>query len=65
MVLDAFWELSTERQMGMSIGPIPLSQAHAAADRLGLDNENHGAFIHAIREMDRLYLKHVNKKSEA
>jgi hypothetical protein len=66
VLLQTYWDLSTERQLGMSVGPIPLSRAHEACDRLGLDEENREWFIAAVRQMDREYLKKVNeKKSEA
>lgn len=51
---DAFWELSTERQIGMAEGPIPASAIHEEARGLSLD-EMHG-FRRVIRAMDAAYL---------
>ena len=47
----AFHELSTDRQIGMAVGPIPA----ASIDRHG----GCGLFRRVIRAMDRVYLAHV------
>ena len=53
----AFHELSTDRQIGMAVGPIPA----AAIDRHG-----GGAFFRrVIRAMDRVYLAHVRGDVDA
>lgn len=51
---DAFWELSTERQVGMSPGPIPGSaiRDYAASDQ----GYNAACFSQIIRSMDDFYL---------
>lgn len=64
LYLEQFWDLSTERQVGMAVGPIPLSRAYEAAARLGLDEDNTATLVRAVRELDREYLKHVNKAKE-
>lgn len=55
-----FWRLSTERQIGMGIGPIPAS----AIDRhtQGWLIEDADMFEHCIREMDRVYLVKENSR---
>lgn len=60
---DDFWSLSTERQIGFGIGPIPQS----AIDRhvAGWSGEDVEMFEHCIREMDRAYMKHQNQSEEA
>lgn len=47
----AFYELSTDRQIGMAVGPIPAAS---------IDRHGGGAlFRRVIRAMDRVYLAHV------
>lgn len=54
-VWESFWELSTERQIGMSAGPIPVSKIiEHAKTRSGVPSE---ALIQLIRIMDAEYLK--------
>ncbi|WP_305096482.1 phage tail assembly chaperone [Croceibacterium aestuarii] len=60
---EDFWRLSTERQIGMALGPIPASaiERHVA----GWPYEDAEAFEHCIREMDGFYMKTQNKTGEA
>ncbi|WP_313392030.1 hypothetical protein [Sphingobium yanoikuyae] len=55
---DAFWNLHTERQVGMAQGPIPDSaiKAYAADPELQLTNRERWAFRDIIRAMDNTYL---------
>lgn len=56
--LRAFWDLSTERDMGMGLGPIPWSSIVAYGERAGLDDVDLvDAFVRIIREMDVGWLK--------
>jgi hypothetical protein len=57
-----FWRLSTERQQGMGLGPIPASKIdqHVA----GWDYDDAEAFEFCIREMDGVYLMHQNKTEQ-
>lgn len=48
----AFMELSTERQIGMDVGPIPRSEIQAYADRHGLGD----LFVRQIRSIDTAYM---------
>lgn len=59
---EAFWRLSTERQIGMGIGPIPASEIdrHVA----GWDCEDAEVFEFCIRRMDEAYLMHQNKTEQ-
>ena len=52
--LDAFLELTTDRQMGMGLGPIP----SAAIDRWPVEDAERASFRACIRAMDREYLAH-------
>ena len=60
---EDFWRLSTERQIGMGVGPIPAS----AVDRhvVGWLDEDAEMFEVCIREMDEAYLMKSNKTEEA
>lgn len=54
-----FWRLSTERQIGFGVGPIPASaiDKHVA----GWGYEDAEVFEFCIRRMDEVYLMHANK----
>lgn len=56
--LDAFFRLSTERAIGMAVGPIPWHHVVAYADRAGLAGEAAELFVQVIAAMDRGYLEH-------
>lgn len=59
---DDFWRLSTERQIGMGVGPIPAS----AIDRhvAGWGYEDAELFEFCIRRMDGVYLMRQNSSEE-
>lgn len=57
----AFWELSTERGVGMGPGPIPISAIRAAGEALGLQEQ---FFKPIVRAMDNAYLSHVTGKEK-
>jgi hypothetical protein len=59
--LEAFWDLSTERSIGMSVGAIPLSRVLVVAEWYGLDEDNTRTLFQVVRVLDRLYLAQVNK----
>lgn len=67
--LDAFDELSTERQIGMTLGPIPASAIRDFANRAKLDKEMEGILWRIIRQLDSWFLdfshKQVEKKNKA
>lgn len=56
--LADFWELSTDRQIGMAAGPIPA--ASIARHTAGWDIIEAERFRSCIRAMDRAYLEAVN-----
>jgi len=58
-----FHELSTDRQMSMSVGPIPA----ASIDRhiAGWSDDDAGMFRAVIRAMDRVYLQHSRSDPDA
>lgn len=56
---EDFWRLSTERQIGFGVGPIP---AHAIDRHVaGWSYEDAEVFEHCIRRMDEVYLMKSNK----
>lgn len=59
---EDFWQLSTERQIGMGVGPIPASaiSQHVA----GWSEEDAEVFEFCIRRMDEVYLMKSNKTDE-
>lgn len=57
----AFSDLSTERQIGMGLGPIPRSKIiEYGAAELGLDGDELDRFCRVIRRVDADYLDSVN-----
>jgi hypothetical protein len=64
----AFWELSSDRQIGMSEGPIPWSSMDRWCRRHGINGDEFDRFILMMKHMDSEYMKHrakSNKKSIA
>ncbi len=59
---EDFWRLSTERQIGMGIGPIP---AHAIDRHVaGWEDEDAEVFEFCIRRMDEAYLMRSNNTEQ-
>lgn len=53
----AFWDLSTERQCGMTLGPIPWSKAMLyGSARMGLRGPALESFWRMVRVIDEAYL---------
>lgn len=61
--LRAFRNLSTERQVGMSLGPIPHSKVREYGKTAGLDSDTLELFETAIRAMDEFYLSWIREQS--
>lgn len=62
--LRAFWELSTERQIGWASGPIPHSAILGYGERAGLESSTMGLFVQVLRSMDAAYLGWLAKERE-
>jgi hypothetical protein len=60
---SAFWDLSTCRQVGFGIGPIPLTAIWEYADRKGLDEGETDDLVDYMREMDGEYVKYKSKEA--
>ena len=58
--IESFIDLSTERSIGMSLGPIPISKIISYQLHFGLSEE----FVGIMRQVDMLYLKEIDSKSK-
>lgn len=61
-VLDAFFELDTERQLGFSPGPIPRSAIKNYANEYDMYGNEFDEFLFLIRRMDTSHLVQLQKK---
>lgn len=57
LFLDAWGHLSTHRQLGMAVGPIPFRDMVWYAERQGFDRDTTETFCDVLTEMDVLWLK--------
>ena len=61
--VDDFYTLTSSRQIGMGLAPIPISEIIAFVDKVGImDFED---FLYIINAMDNAYLDEYNKKQAA
>jgi hypothetical protein len=61
---NAFWELSSDRQVGMSAGPIPYSSIVTYCREWGLDEELSSNMLKLVRKMDGHFLEWQDKQSK-
>lgn len=59
---SAFWDLSSDRQVGMSIGPIQYGSIRLYTS--GWPPDEVALFTRCIRLMDQIYLEHANSDAE-
>lgn len=62
--LKAFYDLTSCREVGMGLGPIPWRDIYTYAIYAGFENDLYDHFIQVIREMDAGYLEWQRKKQE-
>lgn len=62
--LTAFWELSSCRQFGYSIGPIPWNRVVEYGERRRLDRRMIKVFEVVLRELDEVYLAWLRDNQE-
>lgn len=62
--LNAFWDLNTERHVGMSLGHIPCSKIRAYGAAAGLDSDTMELFVAVIRVMDSAFIKWAIEQQE-
>lgn len=65
LYFDAFLELSSCRQIGQALGPIPWTAINDYAIYLGLDEDQQEDMHHFVRELDNEYVRHESKKASA
>lgn len=58
----AFWELSTDRDIGMAEGPIPWTAMNQWAIRYNIVNYEFDRFVILIKGMDSVYIDHRTKQ---
>lgn len=64
-VWDAFWNLSTDRQVGFATGPIPWTAVDRYAVRHHIDDADAFERFHSLlRSMDGAYLEHLERERE-
>jgi hypothetical protein len=63
--ISAFFELSTERQLGFGEGPIPISAIHAYCRHYEMDDDEEHEFVSCIRALDGAYLKRQNRSKSS
>lgn len=56
--MKSFYDLGTERQSGMALGPIPWSRIVMYAQHYGLVDDVVEAFVDIIRTMDVKYMEY-------
>ena len=61
--LTAFYELTTDRPMAMSLGPIPWASIMRFADVYDFSSEMRHELLYCIRRMDEAYLGYIGGKS--
>ena len=62
---NAFWELSTERQLGMSVGPIPGSKIREyLRDEMELDGVDYDRARAILRKADDAYVGMLNRRKD-
>lgn len=61
---EAFWALTTTRQLGMGCGPIPWTACQSYAEVCGFDEEQADDLWFFISSMDAVFLKHLADKRE-
>ena len=61
---DAFWELFNDRQLGMSVGPIPYSSIVTYCKEWDMDGEMSQIMLRLVRKMDGAFLEWQEKQSK-
>ena len=65
LYFNAFFELESERQIGMSIGPIPWSSINEYSKVYNLSTEQKECLFYFVRKLDRVYLRKVNNDNSS
>jgi hypothetical protein len=62
---NAFMDLSTCRNNGMGVGPIPITAIYEYCDRQGFDEDICEALFDHVRAMDSEFIRHHNSKIDS
>lgn len=62
--MSAFWDLSTCRSNGFSVGLIPWNRVREYAEFAGLDRDNAFTFTAIIRRLDEAYLEWADEEQK-
>ena len=62
--IEAFWALSTTRNFGWVVGPIPVTAMITWAEMHDLDPDMTKVFIKVLRELDEVYIKQSTKQQK-
>lgn len=66
--LDLYWkafqDLSSDRDIGMGVGPIPWSAMHTWASRNHIRGDDFERFVLVLRGLDNVYMEKQGKKSK-
>jgi hypothetical protein len=60
LFFSAFFELDSDRQFGMSIGPIPWRSINEYAKEYHFDEWQRELLFYSIQKLDKVYLEKVN-----
>ena len=61
--MSAFYELSTCRSYGWTLGPIPWRDIIFYAQYAGLEEDLLPVFVRSLRAMDTVYMEYIDKKT--
>jgi hypothetical protein len=61
---DAFWDLGSERQIGMGVGAIPRSAIKLYADEFDITGDEYDVFYRMLRMLDNHYLSLSNSNKQ-
>jgi hypothetical protein len=61
---SAFWDLFSDRQLGMGVGPIPYSAMRAYCLDWEMDDEQASDLKRLVRKMDHVFLEWQEKQSK-
>ncbi|WP_428372631.1 phage tail assembly chaperone [Pelagibacterium lentulum] len=65
LYFEAFWKLNGDRQIGVSVGPIPFVAIDRYADRMGFNSPREFSLLHRlVTAMDGVYLDHLHEKAK-
>lgn len=57
LFLEAFYELSSDRQTGLGVGYIPFTAIKSYADEYGFEGEQREDLFYFVREIDKAIVK--------